>query len=363
MKRMRVKTYKFGKYTITKLPDEIIFIINGKEEVKMHSFRNKHFPHLKKFAIITLIALISVPLIFSYSTSETAKISSSSKLSGKLSGNKGGFYNLKDENEKNKILLSNKTDFTKPKKNIKLYIQKHRVVKGDSISTIAKKFGVSMGTVYGSNSLHPGKVLRVGVELSIPNKDGILYTMKKGDRLLNVARKYRSSVKKILSQNYLINPDFIPNGKMLFIPDAKTKVLVPGFIWPTGSRRITCRYGWRKNPFNRRRREFHSGLDLKVRYGWIRATKYGKVAYSGWMGGYGKVIVVAHPGGWKSLYAHLSKRIVRKGQYVKQGQLLGKSGNTGRSTGPHLHFEIIKYGKHKNPLYMLRKFGRRYKYL
>jgi murein DD-endopeptidase MepM/ murein hydrolase activator NlpD len=78
------------------------------------------------------------------------------------------------------------------------------------------------------------------------------------------------------------------------------------------------------------------------------------VTYAGWLGGYGKTVVIAHPGGWKTLYGHLSRIIVREGQYVKQGQSIAKSGNTGRSTGPHLHFEIIKHGSHHNPFVYLK---------
>ena len=93
---------------------------------------------------------------------------------------------------------------------------------------------------------------------------------------------------------------------------------------------------------------------MQSRYQLIRSTKYGKVTYAGWMGKYGKVLIIAHPGGWKSLYGHLSKIIVKKGQYVKQGQFIARSGNTGYSTGPHLHFELIKNGRHKNPYKYLR---------
>jgi len=76
---------------------------------------------------------------------------------------------------------------------------------------------------------------------------------------------------------------------------------------------------------------------------------YGKVTYSGWMGGYGLAIIIAHPDGSKTLYAHLSQAVVQTDQYVKQGQIIAKSGSTGRSTGPHLHFEVIRNGRQLNP--------------
>ena len=95
-------------------------------------------------------------------------------------------------------------------------------------------------------------------------------------------------------------------------------------------------------------------MDIRSNYQPVRSTKYGKVTYSGWFGGYGKAVIVAHPGGWKSLYGHLSKIFVKRGQYVKQGQYVGRSGNTGYSSGPHLHFELIYNGRHVNPYRYLK---------
>ncbi|MCX7677932.1 MAG: M23 family metallopeptidase [Spirochaetes bacterium] len=140
----------------------------------------------------------------------------------------------------------------------------------------------------------------------------------------------------------------------IFIPDAKPQNLVRGFIWPTLQKHgITSGYGWRNHPIFDEK-HFHTGLDIYCKYGWIRAAKFGKVTYTGWLGGYGKTIIISHPGGWKTLYGHLSRISVKTGQYVKQGQFIGKSGNTGNSTGPHLHFEIISNGEYKNPRKMIK---------
>jgi murein DD-endopeptidase MepM/ murein hydrolase activator NlpD len=198
-------------------------------------------------------------------------------------------------------------------------------------------------------------MIRFGRKLSIPNKDGMLIKMSRSKNVIHIARKYKISQKKILEQNDLKNPDFIPLNTVLFIPDAKPQNIIVGFMWPTRNHTVTSSYGWRRNPFNRKRREFHKGMDIKAHYSWIRASKYGKVTFAGWLGGYGRAVIVAHPGGWKTLYAHLSRIIVRRGQYVKQGQYVARSGSTGRSTGPHLHFEIIKRGRHKNPYVYLKR--------
>jgi len=114
--------------------------------------------------------------------------------------------------------------------------------------------------------------------------------------------------------------------------------------------KITSRFGYRRNPFTNRGLEMHSGIDIKGNQGNpIKATAAGKVVHAGYKGQYGKVVIIKHTNGWETRYAHLSGTRVRKGQQVEAGQLIGLLGNTGRSTGPHLHYELISYGKKINP--------------
>jgi Membrane proteins related to metalloendopeptidases len=104
-----------------------------------------------------------------------------------------------------------------------------------------------------------------------------------------------------------------------------------------------------------RRRDFHTGIDIKAPRGRaINAAKAGRVEYSGWMGGYGRVVVVRHNDGYSTLYAHCSSLSVRNGQSVSQGQTIASVGTSGRTTGPHLHFEIRQGKSPMNPLKMLR---------
>ena len=113
---------------------------------------------------------------------------------------------------------------------------------------------------------------------------------------------------------------------------------------------ITSRFGYRRNPFTNRGIEMHSGIDISGRTGEpITATAAGKVIYSGYKGQYGKVVIVQHTNGWETRYAHLSRTIVKKGQQVEAGQQIGKLGSTGRSTGPHLHYELLSFGRKINP--------------
>ncbi len=114
--------------------------------------------------------------------------------------------------------------------------------------------------------------------------------------------------------------------------------------------RITSHLGWRKNPFGRGY-EFHSGIDIEAPYGSkVVATADGVVEMVGHYGDYGRAVLIKHPSGYMTLYAHLSEILVKVGQEVKAGEVIGKVGSTGRSTGPHLHYEVQYEGKLKNPM-------------
>lgn len=135
--------------------------------------------------------------------------------------------------------------------------------------------------------------------------------------------------------------------------DNNTQTVASGFIKPIQGR-ITSPFGWRTHPiFNTR--SFHSGVDIGgPNYGAIQASNSGKVIYTGWYGGYGKVVIIEH--GMvngkpvSTLYAHMSSIKVANGQHVSKGQVLGYEGTTGYSTGPHCHFEVRVNGQPNNPL-------------
>lgn len=124
--------------------------------------------------------------------------------------------------------------------------------------------------------------------------------------------------------------------------------------WPTTNRLITSTFGYRIHPLWGIRM-FHSGIDISGSYGDpIYAVDSGRVIYSGWQSGYGKVIIIDHGNGMSTLYAHCSQLLVGEGEQVKKGQLIGRVGSTGWSTGPHLHFEIRKNGTPVNPISMVK---------
>ncbi|MDY6933586.1 MAG: M23 family metallopeptidase [Spirochaetota bacterium] len=336
MRKRYSKTYRIRNFCVSFLLHEVTLLYSGKKRiyVKTISWNNSLLTR-KRIIVISTFVLLSIFLILA-----SYKIRDSDEL-------------WTDEEKKNKLLLSHNTDYSTPESITPLQIRFHKVKRGETLSEIAQENGVSMDTICGTNCLNSYDIIREGAILRIPNKDGILHRVKKGQNIIYIANKYKISIDKILSENSIKNYDFISIGEDIFVPDAKPLNIIPGFLWPAQTKYITSGYGWRRHPINRRR-HFHLGIDIRSKYQWVRATKYGKVTFTGWLGGYGRVVVIAHPGGWKSLYGHLSRSIVRKGQYVKQGQFIARSGNTGYSSGPHLHFELLKKGKHINPYKYLR---------
>lgn len=126
-------------------------------------------------------------------------------------------------------------------------------------------------------------------------------------------------------------------------------------LMPT-SGKITSPYGYRKNPFGRGR-EFHTGIDIANNSSTkIKAAGKGVVTFAGYNSGYGKMIVISHGYGYQSVYGHNRELLVKVGDKVEKGQLISEMGNTGRSTGPHLHFEVRLYGKTVNPKNVINNY-------
>lgn len=246
-----------------------------------------------------------------------------------------------------------------------LQTKQYTVCEGDSLWSIANSFNLDINTLFGCNEMKNPNYLRVGTTLRIPNQDGVFYKVQKGDTLQKIASKYGLPVEAVQEVNGLEGAGLVA-GKELFLPGAKPVNSVysfsggssgssvsAGFRWPV-SGRITSGYGWRRHPFTNRR-DFHTGIDIKGATGTtIRAAKAGRVVYSGWMGGYGRVVVIDHGKDYSTLYAHCSRLLVSKGQRISAGQSIARVGSSGRATGPHLHFEVRYKNKAINPLKVLR---------
>ena len=245
-----------------------------------------------------------------------------------------------------------------------LHVNTYRAKNGDNLWTIARKNRLDWYTLLSINRMEKANDMSIGQEVKIPNQRGILHTVQSGETLEDVALMYDVNIRKIIRVNQVLDPNEIKKGADIFVPGAKVSYAfsrqlleesgIPAqFAWPCrrGSR-ISSKFGYRKDPFTGRR-AFHSGLDLSTGYGArVDASMDGIVTYAGWMGGYGKLVVIRHRNGYTTRYGHLSRILVTKNRRVRQGQRIGYTGNTGRSTGPHLHFEVRQNGKPLNP----RKF-------
>ena len=241
--------------------------------------------------------------------------------------------------------------------------REYTVQSGESISLLAKRFGLNMSSLISVNNIERAKSLRAGQKIRIPNIDGLLYRIQPKDTLISIAKQQQSSIGALIDTNRLESEKLI-TGQKIFIPGATLssyelrKVFGSLYIYPyfeffRNSRkvRLSSRFGYRSNPFRRGYREFHNGLDIPGPYGSpVRASSDGTVATAGQNYIYGKYVILQHAKGIKTLYGHMSKLLVRTGQKVIQGQSIGRIGSTGRSTGPHVHFSLFVGGKAVNPL-------------
>lgn len=162
-------------------------------------------------------------------------------------------------------------------------------------------------------------------------------------KIKNIESDFASLTDKIAAQKQVINESMGPIKSKLAYLMAKPS------IFPVNAS-ITAGFGYRKNPFTSRGSEFHKGVDFAAAYGsTVAATGDGIVMFAGWNAGYGKMVIISHGYGITTLYAHNSKLLVKQGDKVKKGQAISKVGNTGRSTGTHLHYEVKLSGKNVNP--------------
>ena len=248
-------------------------------------------------------------------------------------------------------------------------IVNYQVKTGDTLSTIAKKFGISVDTIRWENNLKSAKAIKVGQKLKILPVTGVVHKVKHGETIYSIAKKYRVDAQAIVNWPYnsFANDETfaLAVGQMLIIPDgikpkeAPTvsrrlfaKVPAAGtvtgtgqFAWPTNGV-ITQGYRW-----------YHRAIDIaNPSAPNVVAADTGTVIVAGWPHpwAYGNRIIINHGNGYKTLYAHLSRIYVKVGQTVKQGQVIGRMGTTGRSTGTHLHFEIRKNNVPQNPFNYLK---------
>lgn len=224
-------------------------------------------------------------------------------------------------------------------------ISTYVVREGDTIGEIAEMFGVSANTIRWANDLK-SNTLKVGQELVILPISGVRHTVKSGDTLQSVAKKYKADLEDVVSYNAIPEGAKLVVGDVIIIPDGVVSG-VPASK-PASSNQQNVASGFYLRPIKGGLKSQgihgHNGVDLAAPVGTpVIAAAAGKVILSrtgGWNGGYGTYVVISHPNGTQSLYAHLAANNVSVGETVEQGQVLGTIGMTGKTTGPHVHFEI-----------------------
>ncbi|MDR2158981.1 MAG: M23 family metallopeptidase [Treponema sp.] len=228
----------------------------------------------------------------------------------------------------------------------------------DNIGFLAEKFGLNEDTLISLNKINNTRLLQIGQMLKIPNQDGILYPVEKGDTLAGIAETHKADAAAIRTANELFS-DSVREGTELFLPGARmdwvTRQEINGdlFLWPV-SGYITSAYGYRRSPFTGVR-QFHSGLDIGSAMGSpVRAAMAGRVSHVGWDDAFGHYAVISHHSGYRTLYGHMSVIRTKSGAYVGAGERIGDVGSTGLSTGPHLHFTVYKNGVTVNPRSLIK---------
>ena len=217
---------------------------------------------------------------------------------------------------------------------------------GDTLSEIAEMFGVSRNTIIWANNLR-GTSIREGQELVILPISGVRHVVKSGDTLKSITTKYKADLEDILSYNGLSTESKLQIGDIVIIPDGV--INAPStLVLASGSQNYPTYVGYYMRPISggRKSQGIHgyNGVDIAAPTGTpVIASASGTVIISrssGYNGGYGLYVAIRHDNGTQTLYGHLSRVNVSVGQVVSQGEIVGAVGSSGRSSGPHLHFEV-----------------------
>jgi len=229
----------------------------------------------------------------------------------------------------------------------------YTVRSGDTLAKIAEMFDVSVNTILWANDMTKNSTLKAGQTLVILPISGVMHTVVSGDTLKTIAKKYKGDINEIASFNDMKITDKLAIGDTLMIPDGQVSSGNSSSASNSSNSRLISAGGpsydgYYMKPFigGHKTQGLHgyNGVDYGMPAGnSIYAAAAGTVIVSrnyGYNGGYGNYVVIQHSNYTQTVYGHLSSTAVSVGQAVMQGQLIGYSGNTGRSTGPHLHFEV-----------------------
>lgn len=241
------------------------------------------------------------------------------------------------------------------------------VENGDTLSTIADKFNVSTDTIRYANKITDVDSIAPGTKLVIPPVTGVLHTVAAGETTASIAKRYAASEALLISQNDLYGEE-LTAGMKVMVPDGEIPAAPKPVVVETSSDDSSSGSGGSQGSSQRiaafgnyifptsKSQGYYNGyhnwaIDVPGSIGTpIFAADSGRIveAQYGWSGGYGNTILIDHGNGQTTRYAHMSSLAV-VGGYVSRGQVIGYMGSTGRSTGSHLHFEILIGGSRQNP--------------
>ena len=263
----------------------------------------------------------------------------------------GGVADLANATDQGTAFLSNNTlelEETIPNTE-RTEIKKYTVMPGDTPGGIASSFGLSLNTLLWANDLKSSEYIQPGDELTILPVDGLIYEIKYGDTLSTIASRYQAQVEDILHANDIAFAEQISAGQSLIIPGG----VMPKISTYSGAPRAVAPYLQDLSGYFIRptagyvSQGLHGGNAVDIAGGcWqpIYAAASGNISIAigngRWNGGFGNYVKIAHSNGTGTLYAHMIQVSVAPGQYVVQGQIIGYTGSTGRSSGCHLHWEV-----------------------
>jgi len=228
------------------------------------------------------------------------------------------------------------------------------VRRGDTLGSIARRYGVDEEKLAEMNFLRDRNHIFEGQALVLPGTV-FHYRVRSGETLGAIARRFGLTPAELAEINGLADPDRLLEGQQLAIPAGQGGGVQVSRALPLGQLTWPVQ-GWISSRYGLRNGAMHEGLDIAADHGQIvRAAKDGRVVFSGPRGTYGETVIIDHGGGLRTLYAHNSRLLVREGQRVLAGQPIARVGSTGRSTGPHLHFEVLLNGVPFDPLLCLQR--------
>lgn len=219
----------------------------------------------------------------------------------------------------------------------------YQIRPGDTLYSIALEFGTDIETLAGLNNIGNPHLIFAGETIEVLTLVGSVHRVAEGETVEKIAELYGVEAEAILEANRLSGDRLLPRGERIIVPGGRlSRSGTVVFSWPLQGR-LTSGYGWRNG-------KFHYGIDIGAPHGTpFYAAADGRVSKAQYWGSYGLMVELDHGYGWSSRYGHASKLAVTPGQRVSSGQVIGYIGVTGNTTGPHLHFEILKDGQKINP--------------